>query len=280
MAVLVSLVLLAAQTARADEPVCSAGPKDDPFPTCFDPGNRLVLQLGYAGAGGKIQLRHYAGTDDPSIYWRLEHGLAEAIYDGDAWRGALYRGRFMRHSRDGHIVLPTATPRKLFLPFDIGAEADVGRFVARPGDPRVELGVVRAALLFELTRSGDFRRRLELGVAARWDVTADITKDSFGVPEHFVAPFSLGVAALHLESDDGLAVLEVSLEAGTRWSSAKDWGRTLAAEASVERVLVAFNDRPLSLYCQAGWEDPGRGAWLTAGLRFALAGSTRTPPGR
>jgi hypothetical protein len=269
------VVLLVARVGHAD-PKCVAGPPADPFPICFDPGNRLVLQLGYGGIGGAIALRHYVGTEDPGITWRLEHRLAEASYDGEAWRGALYRGRFARHSRDGHVVLPTSPPKKIFLPFDIGAEADFGAFTARPDQPEVELGVVRAALLFEVSRSDDFRRRLVLGTAARWDVLAD--RAALAVPEHFVAPFSLGVAGVHLEADDGLSILDVELEAGTRWSSVHDWGSALNVEAGVERVVLAFNDRPLSLYCQAGWEHPGRGAWVSAGLRFALVESTPTRP--
>jgi hypothetical protein len=257
---------------------CFAGPKDDPFPICFDPGNRLVLQLGYGGVGGGLALRHYVATDDPGITWRLEHRISEAAWDGKAWRGAVYRGRIARHARDGHIVLPTSPPKKVFLPFDIGGEADFGAFVIRPGDPHVDFGVVRSALLFELSRSDDFSRRLVFGIAGRWDVLANVEHYTIDVPEHFVAPFSMGVAGLHLESADGLTVFDVSVEAGTRWSSANDWGGLLVASAGLERVMVALDDHPLSLYCQTGWEDPGRGAWVTAGVRFALVGSRPTPP--
>jgi len=271
-------VLLLAGARVAHAAPCTSGPADDPFPICFDPGNRLVLQLGYRGVGGGLDLRHKVATDDPDITWRLEHRIAEAAYDGSAWRGTLYRGRFARHSDDGHIMLPTSPPRKVFLPFDIGAEADFGAFVATPGKTQVELGLVRTALLFELSRSDSFRRRLVFGIAGRWDVLAPDLHRPFSVAEHFVAPFSLGVAGLHLESDNGLSILDVSVEAGTRFSSQSSWGGVLTATGSVERVVVALNDRPLSLYCQAGWEDPGRGAWVTAGLRFALAGSRPTHP--
>ncbi len=280
------LVALLAPCVAVADPVCTAGPADDSFPICFDPGNRLVLHAGYGGVGGAIALRHVVTTDDPGISWRMEHGLVEGSYDalgeggqGQA-RGALYRGRFLRHSRDGHIMLPTSPPKKLFLPFDIGTEVTLGSFVATHGEPLVRVGVVRAALLFEVTRSGAFGRRLVFGTAARWDIVADTAEDDASVAEHQVAPFSLGVLGLHLESKDGLTVLDLELEAGPRWSSTSDWNGTLIASAGVERVVVAVNDLPLSLYCQGGWEDPGRGAWLAAGVRLALFGSTRTPRGR
>lgn len=285
MAVVV-VSLLGARAAHAADapPPCLLGPADDPFPICFDTGNRLVLQLAYGGTGGAIELRHVVQTEDNDISWRLEHRLAAAGTDGTTWRGALYRGRFMRHSRDGHIVLPTSPPRKLFLPFDIGAEADVGRFEITPGAPRVRLGMVRAALLLDVARNDDredpFLRRLAFGVAARWDLEAPDLGRPFSDAEHFAAPFSMGVAELHLESRDGLTVFDASVEAGERWSSQTGWGGALVAQTSLERVVVAFNDRPLSLYAASGWEAPGRGAWVTAGLRFALVGWRPTRPGR
>jgi hypothetical protein len=266
--------------AHADE--CRSGPANDPFVTCFDPGNRLVLHVGgdtggaHGYIGGSIHARGYGVTDDPTIYWGLDHDIAEAIYDGEHVRGALYRGRFLRHSRDGHIVVPTSPPRKLFLPFDIGAEAAVGSFDARTDTPLVDVGLLRAALVLEVTRSGDLRKRLVFGVAGRWDVTADLADGNIAVPESFVSPFSLGVAGLHLESSDGLHVLDVELEAGPRWSSVHAWGHLVRAQASYERVLIALDDHPLSLFMQTGWEDPGRGAWALAGARFVLAGSRPT----
>jgi hypothetical protein len=279
MAAVTAALVATAGEARADDRPCRAGPAGDPFAVCFDPGNRLVLQLGgdtgstggFVGAGASA--RGYMTTDDPTIYWWHEHDIGETVYDGEHVRGAVYRGRYLRHSRDGHIVLPTSPPRKLFLPFDIGAEADVGTFDARTDAPLVDLGVLRTALLFEVTRSGDYRRRLTFGVAGRWDVVADLRDGSIAVPESFVAPFSLGVAALHLESKDGLVVFDTSVEAGPRWSSVADWGHLVRAQASFERVLIALDDHPLSLWAQAGWEDPGRGAWALAGARFVLAGS-------
>jgi hypothetical protein len=297
MLVALVLVALAAGEANAAEgtseaavaaevaPSCTAGPADDPFPTCFDAGNRLYLQLAYGGVGGGVALRHTVHTEDKDIDWRLEHRLSEAAYDGSSWRGALYQGRFARHSRDGHIMLPLSPPKKLFLPFDIGGEADFLSFVATPGQTEVTFGLVRAALLFDLARADDFSRRFVFGIASRWDVIAPDLHRPFSVAEHFAAPFSLGVAGLHLESQDGPgflgpSILDVSVEAGERWSSQNGWAPAVTAAASVELVVVALNDRPLSLYCQTGWEAPGRGAWLTAGVRFGLGRLRSTPPGR
>jgi hypothetical protein len=255
-------VLLGARVAHADEL---------PFATSFDPGNRLVLEAGWGGAGGAggaLAVRHKVGTDDPAVTWRFEHVFAGTRWDGVAWRGALYRGVYLRHSRDGHIVLPTSPPKKLWLPFDVGTDVAAGVFAWRPGEDVVELGVVRAAVLFELFRSSGFGARLTLGPLARWDVAADVADRE--ADEHRVAPFSQATLGLHLETDDGLGVLDASVEGGWRWSSVDGWGREAGARLDVERVLVAVNDVPVALYGAGGWESGERGAWWQLGVRVGF----------
>jgi hypothetical protein len=261
--------LVAAAPARAAPCVGGVAPRE--FPICFDPGNRLVLEAGWGGVGGALRLRHRVRTSDPGVSWRLEHTVLEARWDGTTLRGVVYQGRYLRHSRDGHIMLPTSPPKKLWLPFDIGAEADAGALRLVPGDPHVDVGVVRAAVVLEPLRSGSFRARLTVGPLVRWDVLADL--DSKTADEHRVVPFTEGAAALHLESRDGLSVLDVRAEGGASWSSTTGWGRAASTELGVERVLVAVNDVPIAAFAQAGWSGGvgGRGAWIAAGVRLAFA---------
>ncbi len=93
----------------------------------------------------------------------MEHVLLDvdtASYDGTQFTGRVYRGVFIRHSRDGHIVLPFGDPpAKLWLPFDVGALAEVGALSWRP-DATATIGVVKTAALVDLARSKDHRLRL------------------------------------------------------------------------------------------------------------------------
>jgi hypothetical protein len=269
----VLVVALASARARAAE--CVGGEPPRTFVTCFDPGNRLVLGVDLAGAGGALALRLGVGADDPSINWRLEHVMLDVrwIAADDEWRGALYRGRYHRHSRDGRLLLPTNPPKKIFLPFDVGGEVDALAIAARRGDSSVEVGAVRVVFFFELTRSSTFRRRLVLGPVARWDIVVDA--EVMSAEEHRVAPFSMGLLAFHQESRDGLWTLDASVEAGTRWSSVGGWQRTAIVHGDVERVLVAVNDTPVSAFVAGGYESAGQGAWVTAGVRVGFGAAAR-----
>jgi hypothetical protein len=279
-----------AAAARA-EPACSAGPPDDPFPTCFDPGQRLVVgaevaattdqPAGAGAAAGSLVLglgvRHIVATDDPSVWWRLEHVVFDARVRQGALSGVVYRGRYVRHSRDGRIVLPTSPPRKLFLPFDLGAETTVGAVDTRDDGAHLDVGVVRVGLFGDLLRSSTFRRRLALGAAARWDLSATRTAGDTTVDQHRVAPFTIAMASAHAESDTGLTIADLDLEGGRTWTTTEGWRPAAAAHASLERVLIAFDDRPVSLYAQAAWSDPGPAASLAIGLRVGLLASPAPP---
>ena len=299
-AVVVAAVLAHAGAARADAPSCWAGPAADRFPTCFDPGTRITLGLGFMGTSATdpvgsdpasavpgagawsglvgsmaIAVRHLMTTDDPGVWWRLEHVALDARVGRGSLDGVLYRGRYIRHARDGRIVLPTSPPRKLYLPFDLGAEAEVGRIAARGGADRIDVGVVRTGFFGELLRSPTFRRRLELGVAARWDLTGSGSGSDLAITEHRVAPFTLAMAAAHIESATGLTSLDLAAEAGRTWSTERGWENTASASAALERVLLAVNNRPLSLVARAGYDGRGAGGVAWVGLRVGLV----APPG-
>ncbi|HWU88243.1 MAG TPA: hypothetical protein VN253_13240 [Kofleriaceae bacterium] len=241
------------------------------FATCFDPGNRLSITAGSDGLGGAIAVRHIVHfDDDPDLVWKMEHVVGEAVHATweDRFSGLLYRGRYLRHARDGHIVLPLGTPKKVFLPFDIGALAEVGAIRWRAEDTTATLGVVKTAALFDLARSRNFRRRLAIGPAARWDI--ELERHPTAIARHVVAPFSCAIANLHLESQTGLLVGDLRVEAGTAWHGDAGWRPEAIAEATVERIILAVNDRPIALVLGARYETATDEAIARVGARVVL----------
>ncbi|MDB4957823.1 MAG: hypothetical protein JWO36_5392 [Myxococcales bacterium] len=256
--------------ARADSctGISSSGGR---FAACFDLGNRLSVTAGTGGFGGSILLRHDIRFDDePDLIWKMEHTIAEATHAGftDRFAGMLYRGRYLRHSRDGHIVLPLGDPpKKVFLPFDVGALVEIGSLRWRP-DSAVTLGVMKAAALFDFSRSRDFRRRFALGPVVSWDVEIDRTQRA--ITDHAVSPFSSLLADLHIESVDGLAVADLRAEAGLVWHTTKGWVPHARAEASVERIIIAVHDRPVALFADVRYESVTRETIAGLGIRIVL----------
>jgi len=240
------------------------------FPLCFDLGNRLSVTAGSDGFGGAVSLRqviHF--EDDPDLEWKLEHQISEVAHVGGevGLTGLLYRGRYMRHTRDGHLVIPLGEPKKVFLPFDIGGLVEAGR-VTRLVTGNYEIGIVKMAALIDLWRSRDFRRRFEIGPVARWEVA--LTRAPVALGDHTVAPFSAGMANLHVESADGLTSGDVIVEAGTAWTSEKGWRPDARAEASLERIVVAVNDRPIALVFGARYASATDEAIASIGARVVL----------
>jgi hypothetical protein len=283
----IGLVLAGSQLARAEP--CRGQDAAGSFVTCFDPGDRFTIDAvaqgddqGASGVGRfssfgvAIHLRHRVLTDDPTVSWRFEHRLADARWDGELLSGTLYDARYQRHSRDGHVVLPTSPPRSIFLPVDFGATLTLGTAAWRPEDATLALGLVRGTAVIELSRSDDFRRRWTVGPRARWDLQLDRGDQPATV--QLVAPFTEGEMVLRLESEDGLTVLDLRAHGGAVWRTSDGWGGTFGAAIELERVLVSVNDQPLSLITRASWgTDDGRGGpdepagfrWA-AGLRLGL----------
>lgn len=273
-ALLIALAL--AVEARAD--TCTGETSEGGrFAKCFDLGNRLSITAGSDGVGASVKLRHMIRFDDePDLVWKLEHVLADGTYGG--WQqqldGALYRGRFMRHARDGHIVLPLGIPKKIFLPFDIGAEASVATVRWRPTalpEEQIQMGVVRIAALVDFSRTRSFKRRFTLGPVVRWDIDIDRSMGRIGkVSEHQVAPFTTGMANLHAESKDGLWVGDVRAEAGTVWHTRGGWKTQATAEATLERIVLAINDRPIAITAGASYATATEEAIARVGMRVVL----------
>ena len=269
-AAVLGLVVVAVLGGDAHAERCTGSSAWGPFARCFDPGNRISITAGSDGFGGALALRHEIHFDDePDLVWRLEHVLLDSTHAGfeDRFAGAVYRGHFTRHARDGHIVLPLGVPKKVFLPFDIGAAAEVGTVTWRD-EPTTRIGVIKTAGLIDFARSRTFRRRLAFGPVARWDV--DVMREPRSVAEHFVAPFTTAMANVHGESANGRLVGDVRAEAGLVWSNLDGWQPGARAEASVERIMLAINDRPISLVVGVRYESERSEAIAKVGARIVL----------
>ncbi len=279
-AALIILVALVSHTAHAERctGITDAGSR---FVTCFDLGNRFSVNAGTEGVGGSIALRHVVTFDDePDLIWKLEHHITDTTHAllTNAFDGTIYRGRFIRHARDGHIVLPLGTPKKIFLPFDIGALAEFGALRWRDDTSPVEVGMVKMGALVDFARTRTFRRHFAIGPVARWDVLLERDPDGdlmprLAVDEHVVAPFSTGILELGFESLEGRTAGTFRLEAGTAWSSVHGWVPEARAEAELERIVIAINDRPVSLVLGARYQTrPNADGEATAriGCRIVL----------
>jgi hypothetical protein len=207
--------------------------------------------------------------DEPDLVWKLEHHIGESTHAAfeDRFAGVVYRGRYVRHARDGHIVIPLATPKKVFLPFDIGAVAAFGEVRWRPGEG-ARIGVIEMAPLIDVARSRGFRRRLSIGPLARWEIELD--RGPLAITEHAVIPFSAAIADLYLEAANGRLTGELRVEAGRVWRGAQGWQPEVRAEATVERTVLAINDRPIALVVGVRYESATDEAIARVGARVVL----------
>ena len=275
LALCLLMVTVTASTAGADACVATTS-TGSPFATCFDVGNRLFLEGGSDGVGFGIRLRQTISfEEEPDLNWKLSHRLLDLSLGGlhQRYKGVLYSGRYLRHSRDGHIVLPWGTPRKIFLPFDIGGETEVGRVMQQEPGANLRIGVVRVAGLIDVSRTASFRRRLAFGVLATWDVDLDAKETR--VAENRVAPLSMLTGSGYLESRDGLSSLDLDVDGGRVWSSESGWGWQGQAHIALERIVLAFNDRPLSLVAAAEAHSMDSELKATLGLRFGVLSAPR-----
>jgi hypothetical protein len=280
-AALIACVVLATHSISHAERCTGITDAGSRFVTCFDLGNRLTVNAGTEGVGGAIALRHVVTFDDePDLIWKLEHRITDTTHAllSNAFDGTIYRGRYTRHARDGHIVLPLGTPKKIFLPFDIGALAEFGALRWRDDASPVEVGMVKVGPMVDLARTRTFRRRVSIGPVARWDVLLERDPDGnlmprLAVDEHVVAPFTTGMLELAFESLEGRTAGTFRVEAGSAWSSLRGWVFEARAEAELERIVIAINDRPVSLVLGARYQvRPDEEAEATAriGARIVL----------
>ncbi|MDW8251927.1 MAG: hypothetical protein RMJ98_21740, partial [Myxococcales bacterium] len=213
-------------------------------------------------------------TDDPGIFWRAEHGILRVTSTDQRFRGSLYEGRFLRHSREGYLLFPGNPSRRLVVPFDVGLELFAGRVDGRSTETDVRLNGVRGALLADFSRSDTFRRRLALGAVTRWDLRVD--REQRAITEQAVAPFTMGHVGVYMESASGLTLAGLNGEAGYATLGRRvGWRPVLQLDVTVERIVLAFNDLPLSLYALGRFEEPGGGLRGELGLRFSLLAGAR-----
>ncbi|HUS27156.1 MAG TPA: hypothetical protein VMZ53_01570 [Kofleriaceae bacterium] len=263
------IVAATAMPARADE--CTGNtPGVGKFALCFDPGTRISITAGTDGFGAGIAVRHIVHfADEPDLVWRLEHVALDGVHapNTEEFDALLYRGRYTRHARDGHIVIPLGTPKKVFLPFDIGGVVEAGALTVRDERP-ARLRIVKVAGILDFARSRTFRKRLAFGPVARWDV--DVATKPWDLGEHIVSPFSEAMANLHYETTNGRFVADLRVEAGMAWRSTTGWEPTAEAEASIERIMLAINDRPISLVLGARYQTETEEAIAKVGARIVL----------
>jgi hypothetical protein len=96
-----------------------------------------------------------------------------------------------------------------------------------------------------------------------------LDRESRSAREHKVAPFSLAAIDLRFESENGLTLAGLRAEAGGEWSTEAGWQRRLGAEAEIERVVLAVQDRPLSIFVSGDYEPSDESFSGLVGLRLA-----------
>ncbi len=269
----VAALVIAALATNAFADECTGiSSKGARFAQCFDLGNRVSITAGTEGLGISAGIRHeITFDDDPDLEWKMQHTLVDANHsalDG-AFSGSFYRGRYLRHARDGHMMIPTGgQPKKLFLPFDIGAIFEAGSIAWKPMDPAFHIGVVRVAPLVDFARAKDYGRIFAIGPSMHWDM--DVDRSFRAVTTQTVAPFTEALANAHLESMDGLWVADLRAEAGTAWRSDRGWAPEVRAQASLERVVLAINDRPVALTAGLEYDSVRAETVGRIGARFVV----------
>jgi hypothetical protein len=253
------------------------------LPTCFDPGNALLLGTGMQVREGLalptlqagILLRTERTSRSKGMLWFNTHRiLVTEATPGNARRGlttTVYEGTFRRHLEEGFILVPTSRPLRIPFPFDVTLAVRAGHLERRVWDgPGLTVETGRAALLLDPIRSASGRLWLGFGPAA----SHSLRRMPDGELEQEVSPFTSGLLETGYETVDGWWTLRASGLAGWINSFEGDRRFRARADASVERILFAVNNQPLwlQLYGTYVYKDAGlerRTEW-TAGARLML----------
>jgi hypothetical protein len=255
----------------------------DRFPTCFDPGNALLLGTGLQVRGGValptlqagILLRTERTSRSKGLLWFNTHRiLVTEATPGNVRRGlttTAYEGTFRRHLEDGFILIPTSRPIRIPFPFDITLAVRAGHLERRVWEgPGLTVETGRAALLLDPVRSASGRLWLGFGPAA----SHSLRRMPDGTMEQELSPFTTAMLETGYETVDGWWTVRASGLAG--WISSFEGDRRFRAraDASIERILFALNDQPLwlQLYGTYAYKDVGlaRGTEWTAGARLLV----------
>jgi hypothetical protein len=257
-------------------------PEGRRFRVGFDPGSRIWL--GAAGVvgrdaagtiGGGLEIsagfglrnRSSTGEGKDRVAWENDHrvlpGWVRPI-PGQAglpsFDAALYSVTMLRHDSSPSIVVPTSPPVGIPFPFDVGLDADVGRFtsLAYPGLREARIGVARGALLLDPWRSGRPGHSLAFGVGARYDLETAIGGPR-GPVLHRVAPMTAGSVRFRYQTRDGITVVDVRGDAVPHFTSEGQWRFLATSTLHVERALIAVADQPVAAVLDGGYRyDPPR----------------------
>jgi hypothetical protein len=284
--------------ARNTSPTWITDADGKSFRVRFDPGERLILAAGAealaANAAGLeaapgfavevgLMLRGERPAPGWDVNWKRNHEILHLRLHptdgtrGAAVEGALYRGIFLRQSREGTLTLPLTPPIALSLPFDVGVMVEVGHLhgalLPEAGGPPVDAGVFHGEVLADFWRSRQPGRWLTLGVGGRYEIGVQRDPAEALHLDHRVSPMTTVAVALHGERADGLAGGGVRAEASHRWSSVRGWERAYRVDADAEVTPMAANDRPLALFAVATADSapdlPRPELRVLAGVRFS-----------
>lgn len=282
------LVLLLTASATGPNPEADGAeclPLDsrgEPFPSCFDPGDGLLLGTGVQAREGQatqslragVHLRTGRTSRSKGTPWFNSHRLLGLEAWGGERRGltvTAYDGTLRRHLlEEGFILVPTSRPLRVPFPFDVTLAPRLGHLERRVWEgPGWTLETGRVGLLVDPVRSETARVWLGVG-----PVASHTLRRSRGGAEHTVSPFTTVMLDAGLESADGLWALRASGLAG--WSLGFEGGTYFRArtEVGAERVLLAVADQPVVLQVSGAYvhRDAGlsrRSEW-TAGAGLAV----------
>ena len=261
-------------------------PEDDsgePFTTCFDPGNALLLGTGLQVRGGValptlqagILLRTERTSRSKGLLWFNTHRiLVTEATPGNARRSlttTVYEGTYRRHLEEGFILVPTAKPLRIPFPFDVTVAMRAGHLERRVWEgPGFTFETGRAALLFDPLRSESGRLWLGFGPSA----SHSLRRMPDGTLEQEISPFTSAVVDTGFETVDGWWTVRASGLAGWINTFAGERRFRARADASLERILFAVNGQPLwlQLYGNYAYKDAGlakQTEWTT-GARLML----------
>jgi hypothetical protein len=253
------------------------------FPTCFDPGNALLLGTGLRMRDGRaeptlqagILLRTERTSRSKGLLWFNTHRiLVTEATPSTARRGitaTLYEGTFRRHLEEGFILIPTGKPLRIPFPFDITLAARAGHLERRVWEgPGLTLETGRAALLLDPIRSVTGRVWLGLGPVA----SHSLRRMPDGELEQELSPFTSALLDTGYETESGWWTVRGSALAGWITSFEGERRFRVRADASLERLMIALNDQPLwiQLYGTYTYKDAGlaRQTEWTVGARLLL----------
>jgi hypothetical protein len=289
------LALALALALGASDPCVGTDELGRSFRTCFAQGKGLELSTGGAwgdGPGQGLRASDSAGevaagfalrwrsdtTSGGRREWLRDMAFLEArgrFHDGygnpRSAEGTLWSGLFLRRLSEPFLLIPAPKPIRFPFPFDVGMAIDAGvvRWAkARPGvGEALDVEVMRGALLLDVARHlGENVRRAAFGPEVSWGLRFE----EGSRPVQSVAPFSAGRLEFRAESDDGLTALFLTGRAGALIRLPGGTGFFYDGRLGLERVLIAVNDVPLSVYGEAAARGGAvdRALEATVGLRL------------